>query len=63
MNIYEKAGNLVIDIAKLVFGGIILSSIISENINATVLYIIGAIATTILIVVGFLFYKVQKRKE
>ncbi|MDR2358955.1 MAG: hypothetical protein LBD87_04030 [Prevotellaceae bacterium] len=40
MNLYEKAGNLAIDLAMLIFGGIILSSIISENVSTTVLYIV-----------------------
>ncbi|MDR0694680.1 MAG: hypothetical protein LBF81_05220 [Prevotellaceae bacterium] len=63
MNIYEKAGDLVIDLAKLVFGGVILASIISENINTTVLYLVGSIITGFFILSGFLFYKLQKRKK
>ncbi|MDR0618294.1 MAG: ABC transporter permease [Bacteroidales bacterium] len=63
MDIYEKAGDLVIDLAKLVFGGVILSSIISDNVDAVILYIIGSIITVGFISAGFLFYKLQKRKK
>jgi hypothetical protein len=62
MDIYEKAGDLVIDLAKLIFGGVILASIISENVNTTVLYIVGSIAIVAFIVSGFLLYT-QKRKK
>jgi low temperature requirement protein LtrA len=62
MDIYEKAGDLVIDLAKLIFGGVILASIISENVNTTVLYIVGAIVTVAFIISGFLLYT-QKRKK
>jgi hypothetical protein len=63
MNFYEKAGDLTIDLAKLIFGGIILSSIISENVSTKVLYIVGSSITLAFIVIGFLFYKLQKRKK
>jgi hypothetical protein len=57
MNIKEKAGDLLIDIAKLIIGGVILASIISENINTLMLYVSGAIISLLLIFLGFYLYK------
>ena len=62
MSIKEKAGDLLIDIAKLVIGGVILTSIISENINVFVLFIGGTVCSVVLILLGFYLYK-QKSKE
>jgi len=57
MDIKEKAGDLLIDIAKLIIGGVILASIISENINTLMLYISGSIISLALIFFGFYLYK------
>ena len=62
MNIKEKAGDLLIDIAKLIIGGVILASIISENVNTMVLYISGSVCSCILICLGFYLYKSKKEK-
>ena len=59
MNIREKAGDLLIDIAKLIIGGVILASIISENINTLVLYISGSVCSVVLIILGFYLYKLK----
>ena len=60
----EKIADLLIDIAKLVIGGVILSSIISENINTLVLYISGSLCSLILILSGLYLYRSHsKRKE
>ena len=42
MSIKEKADDLLINIAKLVIGGVILTSIISENVNVLFLFIDGS---------------------
>jgi hypothetical protein len=63
MNIYEKAGDLLIDLAKLIFGGVILASIISESINTLALYIIGSIIIIAFICVGFLLYKLKVKNK
>jgi hypothetical protein len=62
MNIKEKAGDLLIDIAKLIIGGVVLASIISENINTLVLYISGSICSFALIILGFYLYKSNKEE-
>ncbi|GAB6011472.1 DUF6722 family protein [Viscerimonas tarda] len=62
MNIYEKAGDLLIDIAKLIFGGVILASIISENVDTTVLYIVGSICAIFFVIGGFVLYKLKGKE-
>jgi prolipoprotein diacylglyceryltransferase len=64
MDIYEKAGDLVIDIAKLVIGGILLAAIMLDyNSNSsTRLLAMGSIISVTLIIIGFVLYKFQARK-
>jgi hypothetical protein len=57
MNIKEKAGDLLIDVAKLIIGGVVLASIITENINTLILYIGGISFALGLILAGFYLYK------
>jgi hypothetical protein len=47
----------------LVIGGVILASIISENTNTLVLYIIGSIISLVLIFLGFYLYKRNYKEE
>jgi uncharacterized membrane protein YraQ (UPF0718 family) len=61
MNTKEKAGDLLIDVAKLVIGGVLLASIISENINTLILYFGGTALSAILILLGFYFYKLKSK--
>jgi len=63
MSIKEKAGDLSIDIAKLIIGGVILASIISENINTLILYISGAFCAFLLIFLGFYLYKLKSKEK
>ena len=63
MNIKEKAGDLLIDIAKLIVGGVLLASIISENINTMMLYGAGTAVAVALVVLGFFIYNLKKKEE
>lgn len=62
MDIREKGGDLLLDIAKLVLGGVILSSIVSENINTTILYSVGCVFTLTFVFLGFVLYKKSDKK-
>lgn len=53
MKLKEKAGDFALDVAKLIFGGIILSSIVNEPINKWVIYSLGAFFSFFLIILGF----------
>ena len=63
MNVKEKAGEFLLDMAKLVFGGLILSSILSEPINRWVIYSLGVFFSSLLMMVGFILIDNSKRKE
>ena len=63
MNIKEKLGDLLIDIAKLVIGGVLLASIISENINTMLLYGAGTAFAFALIALGFWIYNVKNKEK
>ncbi|MDR1779715.1 MAG: hypothetical protein LBR50_03165 [Tannerella sp.] len=62
MDINEKAGDLLIDIAKLIIGSVILASIIAENVNTIILFIGGSVCSFALIFLGFYLYKKRKMK-
>lgn len=63
MNVKEKVGEFLLDMAKLVFGGLILSSILSEPINRWVIYSLGVFFSSLLMIVGFILIDNSKRKE
>jgi aldehyde:ferredoxin oxidoreductase len=63
MDIYEKAGNLLIDIAKIVIGGMIIGAIMMENTNTMALYVAGTSISVLFIGWGFFLYWTQKRKQ
>ncbi len=44
MDIKEKAGDFLLDIAKLIFGGVLLAGIMAEDIDRVLLYSIGSVA-------------------
>lgn len=63
MSVKEKMGDYFLDISKLIFGGIILSSIMNEPINKWVIYSIGSFFSLWLTILGFVFISNSKKKE
>lgn len=63
MNLREKTGDFMLDIAKLVFGGVILTGVVAEDINRAWLYSIGCVAFALCTAAGMLLYKQTQRKE
>jgi hypothetical protein len=60
----EETGKFLIDIAKLVFGGIILTNIMKTDWEDSVLiYTVSSIAVAALFVVGLLFESLSKREN
>jgi hypothetical protein len=53
----EKLGDFFVDIAKLVFGGVVLSVILDFGMNKVVILFSGIIATSAIAYIGFKFYK------
>ena len=54
-------GRFMIDIAKLVFGGVILAGIMSEGIDKNLLFILGSCIVTSFALIGLLI--ISKNKE
>ena len=63
MNIKEKTGNFLLDIAKLIFAGIIIGGIMTEEINRWVLYLLGLFAFVLIIVIGFVLCSQVKKED
>jgi hypothetical protein len=55
--IREKLGDFFVDIAKLVFGGVVLSLILNLEINKVAVLSAGMFATISLAVLGFVLYR------
>ncbi|RHO73633.1 hypothetical protein DW083_05610 [Parabacteroides sp. AF48-14] len=62
MEIKERVGVFVLDISKLIFGGVILSSIVSENINPAVVYGLGFFFFIFTIALGFVLILNEEKK-
>ncbi|MDR2907016.1 MAG: hypothetical protein LBU91_03375 [Bacteroidales bacterium] len=57
MNIYEKTGDFLLDLAKLVVGAVILGGIMSEGFNTYKLYLLGGLFTSVTIIVAYVLFK------
>lgn len=61
-NLLSESGKFLIDIAKLVFGGIILAGIMKfESINTTLLYTLGSMAVLVCFVAGLVLTTLSKK--
>ncbi|WP_148477346.1 DUF6722 family protein [Parabacteroides johnsonii] len=63
MKLKERVGIFVLDISKLIFGGIILSSIVAENINPAVVYGLGLFFFMFAIAIGFVLLDNTNTKQ
>lgn len=63
MKVKEKMGDYFLDISKLIFGGIILSSIVNEPMNKWVIYSIGSFFSLWLTILGFVLISNSTKKE
>ena len=62
--ILSEIGKFLIDIAKLVFGGVILAGIMKhENLNPYMLFGIGSVIVIVFFVSGLVFTSLSKNKE
>ena len=58
-----ESGKLSLDIAKLIFGGLILASIVKKDIDSYLLIGIGALLVLFFIVLGLLFIIYSKNNK
>lgn len=64
MNIYEKGGDFLLDLSKLVIGAVILGGIMAEGFSNSKLYWFGTIIAIGVIAVVFVLFNIKpKRKD
>ena len=60
--LWSEGGKFCLDLAKLIFGGIILASIMKKDIDTEKLLVFGALITMFLAVCGFFLILMSKDK-
>ena len=61
--LWSEGGKFCLDLAKLIFGGIILASIMKKDIDTGKLLVFGALITIFLAVCGFFLILMSKDKK
>lgn len=61
--LWAEGGKFCLDIAKLIFGGIILASIMKKDIDTATLLSVGALVTLLLAGSGFVLILASKNKK
>jgi hypothetical protein len=61
----KEAGKFMLDVAKLLIGGVLLTSIMRQDISQKMLFLIGGIVTVIIITVAFslIWYSEKQGKK
>ena len=62
MNIYEKTGDFLLDLSKLVIGAVILGGIMAEGFNSMILYVLGGAFTVVLLIMAYMSFKIGQKK-
>ena len=60
--IYLEVSKYVLDLSKLIFGGVILTIIIDADLNRLFTFVGGCMAVAILITIGLILYKKGKEQ-
>lgn len=61
--LWAEAGKFCLDIAKLIFGGIILASIMKKDIDIAIMLCFGALVTLLFAGSGFILILASKDKK
>lgn len=61
--INEKLGDFFIDIAKLIFAGVVLSTLLDMDVDKQTVLSSGVLTTVIFVIAGFLFYSKKQTKK
>ena len=59
--INEKLGDFFIDIAKLVFAGVVLSTLLDMEVDKQSVLLLGVFTTIVFVMIGFRFYMKKKK--
>lgn len=60
--LWAEGGKFCLDIAKLIFDGIILASIMKKDIDSVALLCVGGVLNFALVALGFLLLMISKNK-
>lgn len=58
--LFAEASKFCLDVAKLIIGGVLLASIMKEDIDKVTLYILGVLMVLLFTALGFLFLLISK---
>lgn len=58
-----EVGRFLVDLAKMMFAGVILASIMQSDINKSTLLLVGAIVVAILAIIGFVLLLSGKEEK
>lgn len=56
----KELGKYLLDVSKLIFGGVILSGLMNLNVNSVVLFVVGGSTVLLTALSGFMFLKDPK---
>lgn len=59
--INEKLGDFFINIAKLVFAGVVLSTLLNMEVDKQSVLLLGVFTTVVFVKIGFRFYMKKKK--
>jgi hypothetical protein len=63
MNIYEKTGDFLLDLSKLVIGAVILGGIMTEGFDTFGLYLYGGIFTSGVLAAAYIFFNIKPKMK
>jgi hypothetical protein len=63
MNIYEKIGDYLLDLSKLVIGAVILGGIMTEGFDTSELYVYGGSFTGAVLVGAYVAFKMGQKNN
>lgn len=58
--LYEEAGKYLLDVSKLIFGGVILAGVVNLDVDKIVLFIVGGASVVLSAILGFVLFKKGK---
>lgn len=58
--LYEEAGKYLLDVSKLIFGGVILAGVVNLEVDKIVLFIVGGASVVLSAILGFILFKKGK---
>lgn len=59
--LFAEASKFCLDIAKLIIGGVLLASIMKEDLDKVILYTLGVLMVLFFTLIGFVFLLISKK--